>query len=57
MEATISEDKNGHGLGRLRVRGRPAIDLVATFKAVAINVKRTLKYVQNTLKKPALATG
>jgi hypothetical protein len=57
MEATISEDKNGHGLGRLRVRGRPAIDLVATFKAVAINVKRTLKYVQNTLKTPALATG
>ena len=57
IEATISEDKNGHGLGRLRVRGQPAIDLVATFKALAINVKRTLKYVQNTLKNPVLATG
>ena len=57
MEATISEDKNGHGMGRLRVRGQPAIDLVATFKAVAINVKRTLNYVQNSLKKPVLATG
>ena len=57
MEATISEDKNGHGLGRLRVRGQPAIDLVATFKALAINVKRTLKYVQNALKNPALAPG
>jgi len=57
IEATISEDKNGHGLGRLRVRGQPAIDLVATFKALAINVKRTLKYVQNSLKKPVLVTG
>ena len=57
MEATIAEDKNGHGMGRLRVRGQPAIDLVATFKALAINVKRTLKYVQNSLKKPVLATG
>ncbi len=57
IEATISEDKNGHGLGRLRVRGQPAIDLVSTFKALAINVKRTLKYVQNTLKNPVLATG
>jgi|TARA_B100001964_G_C14221808_1_gene595620 hypothetical protein len=57
IEATISEDKNGHGLGRLRVRGQPAIDLVSTFKALAINVKRTLKYVQNTLKNPVLAPG
>ena len=57
LEATISENKNGHGLGRLRVRGRPAIDLVATFKTLAINVKRTLKYVQNSLKNPVLATG
>ena len=57
IEATISEDKNGHGLGRLRVRGQPAIDLAATFKALAINVKRTLKYVQNSLKNPLLATG
>jgi len=57
MEATISEDKNGHGMGRLRVRGQPAIDLVATFKALAINVKRTLNYVQNAVKNPVLATG
>jgi len=56
IEATISEDKNAHGLARLRVRGQPAIDLVATFKALAINVKRTLKYVQYALKNPALAT-
>ena len=57
MEATISEDKNGHGLGRLRVRGKPAIDLAATFKALAINVKRMLTYVQSSLKSPAFATG
>ena len=57
IEATISEGKNGHGLGRLRVRGQPAIDLVATFKALAINVQRTLKYLQHALKDPALATG
>ena len=57
VEATISEDKNAHGLGRLRVRGQPAIDLAATFKALALNVKRTLKYVQQSLKNPALATG
>lgn len=55
IEATISENKNGHGLGRLRLRGRPAIELVATFKTLALNVKRALKYVQNSLKTPAPA--
>lgn len=44
IEATISHDKNDHGLGHLRVRGRPAVTLAATFKTLALNVKRAVTY-------------
>ena len=50
IEASISEEKNSHGLGNLRVRGRPAVELVATFKTLAVNVKRAVKYVLKTAK-------
>ena len=46
VEATLSEEKNGHGLGDLRVRGHPAIELASTFKMLAVNVKRAVKYAQ-----------
>ena len=55
IEATLSEEKNGHGLGDLRVRGHPAIELACTFKTLAVNVKRAVKYVQKTLKKVSSA--
>ncbi len=53
IEATISHDKNGHGLGHLRVRGRPAVELASTFKTLAINVKRAVKYALKTMKEAA----
>ena len=53
IEATISHDKNDHGLGRLRVRGRPAVELASTFKTLAINVKRAVKYALKTMNEAA----
>jgi len=50
IEATISHDKNDQGLGHLRVRGRPAVELAATFKTLAINVRRAVKYALKTMK-------
>jgi len=61
IEATISHEKNDHGLGHLRVRGRPAVDLAATFKTLTLNVKRAVNYAlkirKETLQaqKPVLA--
>ncbi|MEW6756507.1 MAG: transposase [Candidatus Latescibacterota bacterium] len=43
IEATISELKRAHGLGRLRVRGRPRVLLAACLKAAACNLKRMLR--------------
>jgi hypothetical protein len=42
IEATNSELKRGHGLGRLRVRGDARVVLAVYFKALACNVKRML---------------
>jgi len=53
IEATISHDKNDHGLGHLRVRGRPAVELASTFKTLALNVKRAVKYALKTMKETA----
>lgn len=40
IEATNSELKRAHGLGRLRVRGRRRVELFALLKAAACNMKR-----------------
>ena len=50
IEATISHDKNDQGLAHLRVRGRPAVELASTFKTLAINVRRAVKYALKTMK-------
>lgn len=42
IEATNSEIKRKHGLGKLRVRGRPQVVLAVSFKALACNIKRML---------------
>lgn len=42
-EATNSELKRKHGMGRLRVRRRPRVVLAVTFKIAACNVKRWLR--------------
>jgi len=46
IEATMSELKRGHGLGRLRVRGRQSVLMRATLKITACNVKRWLRGVK-----------
>lgn len=51
IEATNSELKRRHGLGRLRVRGLPRVNLAVLLKVVACNLKRYLQYQQ------ALALG
>lgn len=40
IEATNSELKRRHGLGKLRVRGAPAVSLAVHLQAPACNVKR-----------------
>lgn len=49
IEATISHVKHDQGLGNLRVRGRTAIELVSCLKMLALNVKRAVTYVAQTL--------
>jgi hypothetical protein len=44
------------GLGRLRVRGQPAVTLVATFKVLAENCHRAIRHVLETAKE-ALQTA
>lgn len=48
IEATNSEAKRAHGLGRPRVRGKPRVELATFFKATACNIKRMI----NVLLKP-----
>ena len=43
-EATNSELKRPHGMGKVRVRGEARVKLVVYFKALACNVKRALRY-------------
>lgn len=43
IEGTNSELKRAHGLGRLRVRGRPAVEFAVFMKTTACNVKRFIK--------------
>lgn len=47
-EGTNSELKRGHGLGDLRVRGRPRVVLAVHLKAVACNVKRMVRALMPT---------
>jgi len=43
IEATMSELKRGHGLGKLRVRRKPRVLLAVSLKITACNVKRWLR--------------
>jgi hypothetical protein len=43
IEGTNSELKRAHGLGRLRVRGGPRVELAAHLKALACNMKRMVR--------------
>jgi len=47
IEATNSELKRGHGLGSLRVRGRPRVELAVYLKALACNFKRMVRAIMS----------
>lgn len=44
IEATNSELKGPHGLGHLRVRGKPRVFIALCLKSLACNCKRALQY-------------
>ena len=45
IEATNSELKRRQGLGCLRVRGRPRVELAVYMKALAFNIKRMVRHL------------
>jgi len=47
IEATNSELKRRHGLGSLRVRGRPRVELAVHLKALACNIKRMVRVLMS----------
>lgn len=53
IEATNSELKRAHGLGRLRVRGAPAVEFAVFMKVTACNVKRYMRARIERLRKTA----
>jgi hypothetical protein len=44
IESTNQELKGRHGLGDLRIRGKPRVELAVTLKALALNVKRAVDH-------------
>ncbi len=57
IEATNSELKRAHGLGRLRIRGLLRVRLAVHLKALACNVKRMVRYLVERGKKAARAAA
>ena len=55
IEATNSELKRAHGLGKLRVRGGKRVKLSVFLKVLACNVKRMVKYLAEQAKIAARA--
>ncbi len=53
IEATNSELKRAHGIGKLRVRGGKQVKLAVYFKALACNIKRMVNYLAEEAKKAA----
>ncbi len=53
IEGTNSELKRTHGMGRLRVRGQPAVEFSVYMKVLACNVKRYIKARMERLRKAA----
>ncbi len=57
IEATNSELKRAHGLGRLRIRGFLRVRLAVYFKALACNVKRMVKHLAGQARKAGNAAA
>ena len=49
IEATNSELKRGHGLRKLRVRRFDRVALAVRFKILAVNIKRYVTHLTNSL--------
>jgi len=54
IESTNQELKGRHGLGDLRIRGKPRVTLSVQLKALALNVKRAMDYHVSKLAEPAV---
>lgn len=52
IEATASELKRRHGMGRLRVRRKPRVTLKVALKAIACNAKRWIRAVLGRVERP-----
>lgn len=51
IESTNQELKGRHGLGDLRIRGKPRVELAVTLKSLALNLKRAMQFfVHHVLK-------
>jgi hypothetical protein len=57
IEATASELKRAHGMGRLWVRRDSRVRLAVFLKSIACNVKRMVKYLVAQAKKAARAAA
>ena len=57
IEGTNSELKRAHGMGRLRVRGQPAVEFAVTMKITACNIKRCINALMARTLETAKATG
>ncbi len=57
IEATNSELKRAHGLGRLRIRGFLRVRLAVYFKALACNVKRMVRHLAGEARKAGNAAA
>jgi len=55
IESTNREIKSRHGLGDLRVRGKPRVCLAVVLKSLALNVKRATQWHASLMASPALA--
>ena len=55
IEATNSELKRGQGLGLLRIRGRPRVELSVYLKALACNLKRMVRALTEKSGEPVFA--
>ena len=55
IESTNRELKSRHGLGDLRVRGKPRVTLAVVLKALALNVKRAAQWHVSVMSAEALA--
>lgn len=44
VESTAGEYKGRHGAKKMRVRGSPRVEMLASLKAAALNTKRMVQY-------------